>query len=217
MAFPHLREVKNPTRTYPFALILSIFLVAASYMFPLLAAVGMIGQVAGVPSSDVWKDGTLVTIAQAAGGATMKGLVTFSSLCSNMALFSTELFVDSYLLLGMAEQGLVPRCFAKISRRFRAPYVAIICNVAIMVTAMWFLNFEGLMVVNNAFSGASILLEIVAAVYMRSHHSDMRRPYTPPCSSSIASYVTFLALPPVLVICILIGGTLLAQRDSLLA
>ena len=207
-------EVKNPTKSYPRALTISVLLVTLSYVLPMLVAVGAAESVPGMPPFDSWEDGTIVEVGALIGGSGMRNLLIFSSLCSAFALFSTELFVDSYLLLGMSEQRLVPQCFRSLSKRYRAPYAAIISSMVVMGIVMWFLDFAGLMHVNNILSGLSILLELIAATHLRWRYPDMVRPYNPPCASSATSYFLVLVLCPAAIICILICGSLLTQSSG---
>lgn len=105
-------EVADPGKSYPKALILSVVLVVLSYFIPLAVATGV-----NDPAWWDWQEGSLSSVARAVGGDFLVAWTVFASVCSNIGMYMTELFVDSFQLLGMAEEGLAPALFARYVTR----------------------------------------------------------------------------------------------------
>ncbi|TYZ61423.1 hypothetical protein PybrP1_005437 [[Pythium] brassicae (nom. inval.)] len=96
-------EVANPGRTYPRAMVISVVLIALTYLLPLLGA-----TVYNEPHWTTWEDGSFASISEAIGGSFLSNWIVFATFCSNAGMYIAELFVDSFQILGMAECGLAP-------------------------------------------------------------------------------------------------------------
>jgi len=161
-------EVHNPKRTFPLALMVSVVLVTLAYVLPLSA--GLLYP--GTPHWATWKEGSFHEIGAVIGGKALAGLLGVSSALSLLAMYCAEMFIDSFLLLGMAEQGLAPRVFAKRDKRFDSPYVAIVASLVVICVFCPLFDFVMLMQVNNALTCLSVLIELVAAILLRFRSSD---------------------------------------------
>lgn len=84
-------EVRDPTRTYPRAMFLSVVVISLAYLLPLCVAAGV-----DKPAWSTWDDGSFVAIAQNIGGDWLGYTVIVSSIMGGIGLFTTELFVDSF-------------------------------------------------------------------------------------------------------------------------
>lgn len=96
-------EVRNPGRTYPRAMVISVVLVALSYLVPLFGATAF-----NSPHWTTWEEGTFSSISKAIGGGFLSNWIVFATFCSNAGMYIAELFCDSFQILGMAECGLAP-------------------------------------------------------------------------------------------------------------
>jgi len=114
-------EVRNPKKTLPKALIISVIISTVLYLVVALIAVSVVPwnvlAESNSPLSDIMtgllgtKAGIFMAVmALAATGSTVLGLMIGTS----------------RMLYGMAEQNSIPKIFAKVSKKRRAPYVAII-------------------------------------------------------------------------------------------
>jgi APA family basic amino acid/polyamine antiporter len=123
-------ETRNAPRTIPRALLLSIVITTALYVIVALSAISVLGWrqlgASKSPLADV--------AALALGHQAFLGL-------SVIALFSTGntvlilLMSGARLLYGMAEDGSLPRIFAKLHQSRNSPYVAT-CSVAALAIVM---------------------------------------------------------------------------------
>jgi amino acid transporter len=79
----------------------------------------------------------------------------------------------------MAEDGYLPKVFAKKHARTGAPWVAIVvCGVA--WAGCMFLGFERLVILDVLLTGLSILLEFWALAALRVREPELPRPYRVP-------------------------------------
>ena len=68
-----------------------------------------------------WKEGSFSKIGRSIGGEFLVSLILIGSIGSNIGMFMTELFVDSFQLVGMAEIGLAPKVFARYESMHAMP------------------------------------------------------------------------------------------------
>jgi amino acid transporter len=79
----------------------------------------------------------------------------------------------------MAQDGYLPKIFARTSPKTGMPTVAIVA-CAIGWAACLFLNFERLVIIDVLLTGLSILLEFWALVGLRLREPELARPYRVP-------------------------------------
>lgn len=205
-------EVKDPHRNFPKALTLSIILTCVSYVFPLAAGI----MTPSAPDWRTWTEGSFHDIGLAIGGELLHGFIFISTGISLLAMYCSEMFVDSCLLLGMAEQDLMPRVFARRSAHGGAPWVAICASLAVIVVVAPLFDFTKLMEVNNCLTCMSVLIELVAAIRYRLHAESNEstskhtasgpKPFRAPVSN--AMYIA-MQVPAILVILLVVSTTIL--------
>ncbi|GBG30542.1 Amino acid-polyamine transporter, putative [Hondaea fermentalgiana] len=209
-------EVRDPKRNFPRALALAMLLTCASYVLSLGAGI----LTPGAPDWRTWSEGSFHEIGRAAGGEFLHSLIFISTGISLLAMYCTEMFVDSFLLLGMAEQELVPRIFARRSARGGAPWVAISASLVVIVIVAPIFDFTKLMQVNNCLTCMSVFIELLAGMSLRtSAASSSQVPHeatssTPSSSSSFRAPVSnkvFVAMqiPAMVVIFLVVTTTVL--------
>ena len=198
-------EVEKPSSTYPIALSLACLVMLLCYLLPLGVAAGADGRWM------TWTDGSLAVAARRIGGPWLSLWVAASSLLSNWGLFASTLLEDSYQLLGMAEVGLMPSCFAHRQSRLGTPTRAIALQVAI-VALLAGLDFSVIMCVDNFFSAAAAALEFAAAVQLRRRKPYLPRPYRVPLGTA---GLTLLLLLPLGISVLVMAVTAMHSRLSL--
>jgi amino acid transporter len=167
------RGVESPERTYPRAMFVSVTLVALTYLLP-VSAVWM----TGLPSS-LFETGSWATVAGLVGGDWLRVLLVVGGMVSAFGIFNALVMSYSRLPLAMAEDGMLPRVFAKVHPKTKAPWVAILACAAGWALCMG-LGFESLVTLDILLAGASIVLEFVALVALRIRRPDMARPFRVP-------------------------------------
>ncbi|GFP89041.1 probable polyamine transporter at1g31830 [Phtheirospermum japonicum] len=190
-------EVENPAQTLPKALFYALILVVVSYFFPLLIGTGA----SSVPlDRDLWSDGYFSDIAKILGGVWLRFWVQGASALSNMGMFVAEMSSDSFQLLGMAERGMLPECFAKRSI-YGTPPVGILFSASGVVFLSW-LSFQEIVAAENFLYCFGMIMEFVAFVKLRIEHPDASRPYKVPVGTAGA---ILMCVPPSLLILVVLA------------
>ena len=165
-------EVERPQRTYPRAMLVAVVIVALSYIVP-VAAVWM----TGLPVA-AWETGSWADIASLLGGPLLRIGLVLGGIISAFGMFNALVMSYSRLPLAMAQDGMLPRVFAKLNRR-RAPWVAIV--VCAIGWAMCLgLGFERLVTIDILLYGSSLLLEFAALVVLRIREPELPRAFRVP-------------------------------------
>ncbi|KAG8368058.1 hypothetical protein BUALT_Bualt15G0005900 [Buddleja alternifolia] len=187
-------EVENPGRTLPKALFYALILVVIGYFFPLLIGTG------GVPlNRDLWNDGYFSDIAKILGGVWLRFWVQGASALSNMGMFVAEMSSDSFQLLGMAERGMLPECFAKRSR-YGTPSIGILFSASGVILLSW-LSFQEIVAAENFLYCFGMIMEFIAFVKVRIKYPAASRPYKIPIGTTGA---VLMCIPPTLLILVVL-------------
>ncbi|KAG7381430.1 hypothetical protein PHYPSEUDO_006048 [Phytophthora pseudosyringae] len=126
-------EVTNPGYTYPRALLISVLLVALTYLAPLFGA-----TVFNSPQWTPWGEGSFSSIAEDIGGSFLSNWFVLATFCSNAGMYIAELFCDSFQILGMAECGLAPAFLKARNKRFNTPHNAVFASLVIILVLIRF-------------------------------------------------------------------------------
>ncbi len=179
-------EVEMPQRTYSRAMFGSVLLVVASYLIP----VGAIARTGIDPNR--WTTGGWVDIGQIVGGETLAIAIALAGVIGAIGSFGALMLSFTRLPLVMAEDGYLPRIFARRDSRTGAPWVAILA-CAILWAACFPLGFEKSLILDVMLTGLSILLEFWALVALRVREPELPRPFRVP--GGIAGAVA-VGVPP---------------------
>jgi amino acid transporter len=117
-------ESKDPRRTVPFALIMTIVLVTIVLA---LVQIVSLGTLPGLPESKTPLADASAIFVGAAGAAVITLGAVLSTLGNNMG----QALSGSRSLFALAEQGDIPRLFAYLSARFDTPVVAILFTAGV--------------------------------------------------------------------------------------
>ena len=163
------KEVENPQRTYPRAMISSALLVAVTYILPLLAMAA-----AGL-SSEGFSTGAWVDAARVVGGPWLGFAIVAGGAISGLGMFNALVMSYSRLPMAMAEDGMLPRVVARVNER-GVPWVSVLlCGLAWALALK--LPFERLISIDLILYGASLILEFVALVVLRLREPHLARPF----------------------------------------
>jgi len=204
-------EVAEPRRTYPLALALAVTLTCASYILPLGAGL----LTSGAPHWRTWKEGSFNEIASTLGGPFMGAALNLSTAIALFAMYVTEVFIDSFLLLGMAQQRLAPSVF-KQRNSHGAPAAAIWASLAVIAFAAPVLDFIMLMQVNNALTCLSVLIELCAAIILRfenTKYDEKKDEFRAPISNGmfVLALIPAILFVSIIVVTTLMGTTLIVR------
>jgi len=166
-------EVERPQRTYPRAMLAAVAIVSLSYIVP-VAAMWMTGLAPGAWDTGFWADA-----AGMLGGPLLRVGLALGGMISGFGMFNALVMSYSRLPLAMAQDGMLPKIFAKRTERARAPWVAIVV-LAILWAPCLLLGFERLVTIDILLYGASLALEFAALIFLRIREPELPRPFRVP-------------------------------------
>jgi amino acid transporter len=166
-------EVERPQHTYPRAMIAAVILVALTYVLPVLAV-----HITGVPAS-AFETGSWGDLAGLMAGKWLRVALVLGGMMSGFGMFNALVMSYSRLPLAMAQDGMLPRVFAKVHPKTRAPWVAILVCATGWALCLG-LGFERLVTLDIMLYGASLSLEFITLVALRIREPRLRREFRVP-------------------------------------
>ncbi len=166
-------EVERPHKTYPRAMLVAVVLVSLTYVLP-VGAVALTGISPAAFETGSWAD-----LAGLIGGPWLRLALVLGGMMSGFGMFNALVMSYSRLPLAMAQDGMLPRVFARVHPRTRAPWVAIVICATGWALCLG-LGFERLVTIDVMLYGLSLVLEFVALVALRLREPDLPRPFRVP-------------------------------------
>ena len=173
------QEVERPQRTYPRAMIAAVVLVSLTYVLPFFAV-----YLTGLPASHFTEDGSWGAVAGLIGGKIfgfewLRFLLVTGGMMSAFGMFNALVLSYSRLPLAMAWDGMLPKVFAKVSKRTKAPWVAILVCASCWALCLG-LGFQRLITLDIMLYGASLSLEFITLVVLRIREPELKRGFRVP-------------------------------------
>jgi amino acid transporter len=113
------------------------------------------------------------------GGRLLRVALVLGGMMSAFGMFNALVMSYSRLPLAMAQDGMLPNVFAKLTRRSGAPWVAILVLAAGWALCLG-LGFERLVTIDILVYGSSLVLEFIALVALRIREPNLPRPFKVP-------------------------------------
>ncbi len=165
-------EVENPQRTYPRVILLALAAIFLSYAVPLAAV-----WHARIPH-DLWNNGSWASIAATVVGPWLGVVLVTTAMVAEFGSFNSLVMSYSHLPVAMAEDGHLPRAFAR-KLKTGAPWVSIM-----VLGLAWGLSlglkFDHLIMLDILLYGASLVLEFLALIVLRMREPNLPRPFRVP-------------------------------------
>ncbi|MEP9351236.1 APC family permease [Xanthobacter sp. KR7-225] len=172
-------EVKNPGRTIPLALVLSVLICLLIYgglQFAFTGALRPADLANGWGALALPGDlGPLSAIAAALGLLWLVSLLNFGAVIGPFGGGLVAVGSNARLAFALAENGFFPKVFATISAR-GVPLAALLLNLAFAVLAFVLLPFDEVVQLNSAAIILSFAVGPVAVVALRSLLPEAHRP-----------------------------------------
>lgn len=179
-------EVDKPQKTFPRAMLFSVLLIVLTYIIP-VAGVARAGI-----NPDAWSTGGWVDVGKQLGGNWLALAIAAGGIIGAVGTFNALMLSFSRLPLVMAQDGYLPKIFARCNPRTGTPWVAIlVCGIC--WAGCMFLGFERLIILDVLLTGSSIMLEFWALAALRVREPDLPRPYRIP--GGLVTTI-LLGLPP---------------------
>ena len=166
------QEVEAPQRNYPRAMLSAAALVSCVYLLPLLAVWRV-----GIPA-ERFSTGAWVDAAGLLGGGALALAVVLAGSLDGLGTFNALVLSLTRLPLALAEDGLLPRIFAKRLAN-GVPWVSVLTCSAGWALALTF-SFERLISIDLVLYGGALLLEFLALLMLRAREPGMARPFRVP-------------------------------------
>src|SRR6185295_14638422 len=122
---------------------------------------------------------SLVEVGRAVGGPVLAVSILAGALVSNLALYNAYLASGARTTLVMAEEGMLPRVFARVHRRFGTPVGSIVIAAvlhALLVTR----PFESLIAIDVLLFVLGYVLIFATSVALRVREPALPRPFRIP-------------------------------------
>ncbi|WP_260462008.1 ethanolamine permease [Streptomyces lateritius] len=195
-------EAKDPARSMPKALAISMGVLALLAVVTFLAATGARG------SAILQTDGNpLVTALQGKGEPTaLSRFVNYAGLAGLVASFFSLIYAGSRQLFALSRAGYLPRFLSLTSRR-KSPYLGLLIPGAIGF-ALAAGTGDGARMLNIAVFGATISYALMALshIVLRRREPGLHRPYRTP-GGTVTSTVAFVLALAALVATFLVDRT----------
>lgn len=154
-------EVKNPARTVPMAMILSLLVVGILYMLVVLVTTGVLGA--------TQLDNSLTPISDGAGAFLgSKGRIALS-IAAILAFISTAnagIMSASRYPLALSRDGLLPEVLMTINKKFKTPHISILITGLFMLFAL-FLKLNLLVKVASASLIMTFMFSCFSVIILR--------------------------------------------------
>ena len=192
------RDVDNPQRNYPRAMIAAAIFTAAVYILP-LAAMAFAGL-----SPDGFTTGSWAIAGGAIGGPLLNAAIVAGGVICGVGMFNALMMSYTRLPIAMASDGFLPRVLQRRNRR-GVPWVSVlICGLGWALALN--LPFEKLISIDLILYGSSLILEFLALIALRIREPQLSRPFR----AGSFPFACLLAVPPT----ILIAAALIASRSE---
>ncbi len=169
-----VEETKNPEKTLPKAILLSLTITSLLYFLVALAAVNLlpVEQLAksGAPLSDA-----LRPISSKAAGA-LGGIALFAT--ANTILIS--LITASRILFGMSRDGVLPRGFHRLTKRRQTPWLSALVSLTIAAILVPLGAVEVLAAISSFATMIAFTVVNGALIILRIRRPDIQRSFRSP-------------------------------------
>jgi amino acid transporter len=179
-------------------MLLSVALITLGYIVP----IGAMART-GIAHS-AWTTGAWATLGGQIAGRWLEVGIVVGGMIAALATFNSLTMSYSRLPMVMAQDGLLPKVLARVTRKTGAPWVSILA-CAILWGACLGLGFERLVTLDVILWGASMVLEFLALALLRVREPDLHRPFRVPGGVAACA---LLGVPPtaLVVLAALHGG-----------
>ena len=163
-------EIKNPARTIPTGMILSLLVVSILYVLMIFVTAGVLD-----PRS---LHGSLTPVSDAAGVFMGRKGKTVMSIAAVLAFLSTAnagIMTAARSLVPLSRDNLFPAVFGNIGRRFQTPHNALLLTASFIILSL-FLKLEVLVEVASVVLVLTNILACLALVFLRESYLQNYQP-----------------------------------------
>ncbi len=163
-------EVKQPARTVPLGMILSLMTVAVIYTLTVFVTSGV------TPASELNASLTPISLgASAFMGQTGFMLLGIAAVLAFVSTANAGLMASSRYPLALARDGLLPAVFARVNSRFHTPHVSLAVTTLFIIMVL-FLRLDMLVKVASGVLMLTFLFSCLCVIIMRESRLQNYRP-----------------------------------------
>jgi basic amino acid/polyamine antiporter, APA family len=151
-------EVRDPTRTIPRAIVLSLVVSGVIYLMVAVVAIGMIG------TESLGTSGSPLADAATLEGPFMVNLVTIGALAATLSVLLTTLLGLSRITYAMGRNRDLPAFLSKLHPRRQTPYIAILAFGLLMAAFALTLDVLKAVAISNFGSLVYYMISNLAAI-----------------------------------------------------
>jgi len=163
-------EVKDPARTVPLGMILSLLTVCVIYTLAVFVTSG----VTSAAELDVSLTPLSLGASQFAGNAGFL-ILGVAAVLAFISTANAGLMASSRYPFALARDGLMPKCFGRVNARFQTPDVSLVVTT-LFIVAVLFLKLDMLVKVASGVLMLTFLLSCLSVIIMRESRLQNYRP-----------------------------------------
>jgi amino acid transporter len=179
-------EMVRPERTYPRALAIFLPLSLATYVLPLLVALGV------CPAWRQWDTGQFNQVALLLGGGWLLACNVAAVQISSLGLFNSELIVISRVPYAMARDRLLPSSLARLHPRYGTPARILVLAAILFSFLTFFFDFVQILVASTWLALPTYLLTFACPLILRWRDPRARGPFRIPGGWPVLFVVTLV-------------------------
>lgn len=174
--FTMSEELEQPEKLIPKGLLIVVPIICVSYILPIITGLAGVGQ------WDQWSADqglSFVQIGTQLGGKVFGGILLFSAIISNVALYNSYLGSNARIPFAMSLDNLFPKFFTKLHPKYGTPYITILLGAA--VASLLCLNsFTTVLEADVFLFLATLIFVFISGLIIRIKEPDMPRPFKIP-------------------------------------
>ncbi len=179
-------EIKNPGKNLPLAMILSLTIMAAIYVFIAFVLVG------NIPMESLKTDiKPIYTIAQRLGGTYIGYISAAVGIITLFSMANSGVLAASRFPFAMAIDKLLPEFMGKIHSKYLTPITTIIMTCAAMALVILFLDVEKIAKLASAFMVMMFILVNACVIVLRETAAQW---YNPPYRSPMYPFMQLFGI-----------------------
>ena len=182
-------ETKNPTKTIPRAVILSIIITSILYVLVAVSAVSVIGW-ENLSSSKA----PLADVAKAAFGSTAFLILGLIALASTANTVLMALLVTSRTIYGMSEEKSLPKKLSIVHSKRRTPWLAILLTLVFAAAFALIRNLEFVANLSNIFIFLTFAIINLSVIVLRYKKPNASRKFRVPLNIGKFPVLIFLGI-----------------------
>ena len=163
-------ETKDPARTIPKGMIISITLVTIFYIAVVFVTSGILGSLQLDKSLTPISDGAQVIM-----GSRGRVILSIAAMLAFITTANAGILAASRYPLALARDGLLPKGLAKVNRRFNTPHISILITGIFMILMM-LLKLDILVKTASTVLILTYLFSCLSVIIMRESHLQNYQP-----------------------------------------